>query len=286
MAEAASISSPVVGLTLNYRDAKRTLRCVRSLLADGVEHVLVWDNSEDAGQSAGELQVLLADEPRVHIEVGEYNLGFSAGVNHGLAFIKENYPHSRVLLINNDAVLLAGATEAMTTVLQQSPNATIVYPTIDHAGRCIGTVFYQRHFGLITLKRMPGSIPHASGCCQLLDPTRLSGPWFDEEFFMYGEDVELGHRLAPQHMLHVPEVWVRHEGSASSGMGSAFYETRMVAAHWILVPKLARNRFELGALYLGRVVALSLRAVVRACRYRSLVPLKSLWDGWCLAYLR
>lgn len=283
MGEVAS-APPVVGLTLNYRDAKRTLRCVRSLLADGLAHVLVWDNSEDEGQSACELQALLADEPRVHLEVSECNLGFAAGVNRGQDWIARNFPKAWVLLINNDAVLLPSATSVMLQALQQDPEAVIAYPKIDHGGRCIGTVFYQRHFGLITVKRLPCSISYASGCCQLLDPQRLFGPWFDEEFFMYGEDMELGYRLGSQRMLHIPEVLVRHEGSASSGMGSVFYETRMVAAHWMLAPKLAKSRFDLGVLYFGRGLALTLRAVVRSCRYRSWVPVNSFWSGWRLVF--
>lgn len=275
-----SVAQPVVGLILNYRDAKRTLRCVRSLLDDGLAHVLVWDNSEDDGQSASELRTLLAGEVRVEVRISKHNLGFAAGVNRGKERICENFPGSWILLINNDAELFTGATAAMTKALQGAPEAVIAYPTIDHGGRCVGAAFYQRHFGFVTRRRLLGSIIHASGCCQLLSSERLSGAWFDEDFFMYGEDVELGYRLGEKGILHVPEVWVRHEGSASSGMGSVFYETRMVMAHWILAKKLARNGFELGLFYFARSVSLGSRALVRAFRYRSWTPLKSLLSGW------
>lgn len=286
MTETVTGFPEVVGLTLNYRDAARTLRCISSLLGDGVAHVLIWDNSNDGGQSANELRTMLEDETRASVEVGSCNLGFAAGVNRGLAWIRTHFPSAWVLLINNDAVLLSGATSALASALSRMPKAVIAYPSIEHGGYSIGTAFYQRHFGLITVRRLPGSIPHASGCCQLMDPERLSDPWFDEEFFMYGEDVEFGHRLGVHRMLHVPEILVLHEGSASSGLGSLFYETRLVAAHWLLARKLARNRFEFGLFYCGRVFALTLRAALRAWRYRSWIPFRSLYAGWGVAHRR
>jgi N-acetylglucosaminyl-diphospho-decaprenol L-rhamnosyltransferase len=283
LSNVCSNSPSVVGLTLNFRDAKRTVRCVRSLLADGVAHVLVWDNSDDGACSVDELRAMLGEETRVSFSISDSNLGFSAGVNRGREWIESRFPDALIFLINNDAEILSGTISIMVGELQQSPVAVIAYPKIDHGGHCIGTVFYQRYFGFITKEELPGSVAYASGCCQLLDPKRLIGCWFDEAFFMYGEDMELGHRLGTERMLYVPELLVRHEGSASSGMGSVFYETRMVAAHWMLAPKLARSRFDLVALYTGRILALSLRAVLRAMRYRSSIPIKSLWDGLRLA---
>lgn len=275
---------PVIGLILNYRDAVRTDRCIRSLLNDGMAHVLIWDNSEDEGVSASTLRKLLNSEDRVTIEISPVNLGFAAGVNRSLAWIAAHFTGTWVLLINNDAVLLPGGLFALCQILSKTPVAAIAYPTIDHGGRLISTAYYQRHLGLITTNPLLGDIPYASGCCLLIAPERVPLPLFDEDFFMYGEDIELGYRLHKQRMVHVSEgVWVRHEGSASSGMGSPFYEARMVAAHWLLARKLAKNRLDQRLLYLGRAAALTLRAVIRGFRYRSRIPIESLWRGWRLA---
>lgn len=276
----------IVGLTLNYRDAERTGRCVRSLLDDGVMHMLIWDNSEDAGNSARALEKLLGGENRVTIETSPINLGFAAGVNHGLTWIAMRFPGAWALLINNDAILLPGGLFALCQALSKTPTAVIAYPTIDHGGHLINTIYYQRHFGLITTTPLPGSIPYASGCCQLIALERISSSLFEEDFFMYGEDVELGHRLGMQCMVHVPAVWVQHEGSASSRLGSPFYEARMVAGHWLLARKLAKNRLDMGLLYVGRMIALTLRGCVRAWRYRSKVPLTGYIEGWRLAHPR
>ncbi len=276
-------SQPIVGLTLNFRDVPRTLRCVNSLLAEGATYVLVWDNSEDGGTSADSLQGKLRHEARVEVVCSSTNLGFAAAVNRGIALIKERFGNDWVLLINNDAVLLPGAVANLAAVLEHQPQAIIAYPAIDHAGTVIGTVYYQRHSGLLTHSPLPGSFGYASGCCLLIAVARVKKTIFDEDFFMYGEDWTLGWEMREQGMTHVPQTLVFHEGSASSGLGSEFYETCMVAAHWLSARKLAKNSWDYLLLIMGRLFALTLRGVLRALRYRSLIPLRALLHGWRIA---
>lgn len=276
-----TMNPQIIGLTLNYRDPERTRRCVESLLAEQIAQVLIWDNSGDDGMSAAALRRLLAGQPHVTIHECPNNLGFAAGVNHSLALIREPYPDAWVLLINNDARLLPGAVEHLRTALIQNPNAAIAYPRIDHNGHVLGTAYYQRHLGLLSFdKPLPGSFPYASGCVLLIAPERIKPPLFNEDFFMYGEDWLLSWRLGSRGMAFVPQVLAHHEGSASSHLGSPFYETRLVAAHWILARKLARNRSDRLRYQTGRWLVLTARAGIRALRYRSLVPLQALVSGW------
>jgi len=278
------MNPPIVGLTLNYRDASRTRRCVQSLLADGAAHVLVWDNSGDGGQSAAELRAAFAQDLRVSILESPENLGFAAGVNRGIDWIREHHPGAWVFLINNDAVVLPGGLCALHETVSAQPEAILAYPAIDHGGRVLGPIWYHRVLALITFRSLPGSFSYPSGCALLFAPERWSMPLFDEEFFMYGEDAFLGwtHRNTSR-LVHAPGVWVWHEGSASSGMASPFYEARMVAAHLQLARKMARNRGDYLRLLLGRALSLPARAVLRAVRYRSLAPVRALADGWRLA---
>lgn len=274
------MTPPIVGLTLNYRDAARTRRCVESLLADGAAQVLVWDNSADDGSAAAALWEAFAQESRVHIKVSPKNLGFAAGVNRGIDWIRTHYPSAWMFLINNDAVIVPGGLSALSDALAAEPGSILAYPDIEHNGRVLGTIWYQRWLALITFKPLPGSFPYPSGCALLFAPERWPEPLLEEDFFMYGEDAYLGwvHRGRDQ-LLHLPGTWVWHEGSASSGMATAFYETRMVHAHWILARKMAKSHLDLGLLIAGRGFALSARALARSLRYRSPVPLIALWTG-------
>lgn len=277
------IRHPIIGLTLHYRHAALTERCVRSLLADGADAVLVWDNTGDEGESAKGITMCQERPDRVALEVSPTNLGFAAGVNRGIEAILARWPQAWIFLLNNDAEVLPGAIDKLRQALEAKPDAAVAYPGMQQGSVIFGETFYQRHFGLFTKKQLPGSIRYPSGCALMIAPERIELPLFDEDFFMYGEDVMLGARLGPQRMVHVPRVLVRHAGNAGSGQGSAFYEERMVAAHWLLARKLATNRLELGLFLLGRAISLPARALLRALRQRSLVPLTALWRGWRLA---
>ncbi len=271
---------PVVGLTLNYRDAIRTIRCVNSLLSEGAVHVLVWDNSEDDGASVDTLKEKFIHDDRVSIERSPINIGFAAGVNRGLDWITAHFSKTWVLLLNNDAWLLSGAIKSLAVALKDQTQAIIAYPDIDNDGCIVGTVYYQRHTGILSRTPLPGSLPHGSGCCLLIALERIETKLFDEDFFMYGEDAELGARLGACKMVHVPQTLVFHEGSASSGLGSEFYETRMVIAHLLLARKLAQGPLDYMLLMTVRLFTLSARGLMRAVRYRSIIPLWALLQGW------
>lgn len=275
---------PVVGLTLNYRDTARTARCVQSLLDDGACAVLIWDNSDDGGVSHISLRRLWANENRVHIESSPCNLGFAAGVNRGIEVILKRYPEAWIMLINNDATVRKGALVRLVRALDCAHFA-IAYPRINHAGRIIGTMHYQRHLALQRFDRpMSGSFCYPSGCAMLIAPERIGLPLLDEDFFMYGEDVMLGWRLGTERMAYVPEVLVDHEGNASSEVGSLFYETRIVVGHLLMARKLASHTADCLLLMMGRCMSLPARALLRSLRYRSAVPWRALWRGWRLAW--
>ena len=279
------MNKPIIGLTLNFRDAIRTQRCVESLLSNGAKHVVVWDNSDDEGASASNLAERLADGEKVTLLVSPANLGFAAAVNRGIAWIGDQFGDVWVALINNDARFLPGALENLADALCRESEAMVAFPDIDHGGKVIGAVYYQRWLGLLTQKPIPGSALYVSGCALLIAPERNCSTLFDESFFMYGEDMALGWQQANNDhwCVHVPGVWVLHEGSASSGMGSEFYETRMVAAHFLLARKLATGRLDYGVLIFARFLTLTTRACLRAWRYRRGLPLRALLNGWYIA---
>lgn len=274
----------IVGLTLNYRDAERTSRCITSLLSDGAVAVMVWDNSADHDTSAQILRQRWRHDPRVHIEGNGHNLGFAAGVNRGIEAILQRWPNAWIMLINNDAIVLPCAIETLSVALENQPHAVIAYPRVDHNGRVIGTMFYQRYFALLRFdKPWPGSFPYPSGSALLIAPERIKLPLFDEDFFMYGEDVMLGWRLGAKRMDHVQQILVWHEGSASSGMATPFYENQLVAAHWCIARKIAHHGWDYALLFAARLLSLPVRAALRSLRYRSAIPLFALWRGWRLS---
>lgn len=270
-----------MGLLLNYRDWQRSHAAIRSLLDDGVDAVVVWDNSADGGDSAARLTAATEVDARIHVHASPLNLGFAAGVNRGLELCGRLHPGAWILLLNDDARLMTGALAALGQALSDDSRALMAYPAIRQGGLVHRTAYYHRASGLLFARPRPGCFAYASGCCCLLAMDRLALPLFDEAFFMYGEDAELGWRLRgrPGGMAFVDKVLVEHEGSASSGLGSVFYETHLVAAHLVLARKLARTQAEAAFFLALRAPVLVARAGARAIRFRSWVPLRALAQG-------
>jgi GT2 family glycosyltransferase len=274
----------ITAVILNYRDAKRSLACIRNVLAEGADHIIVWDNSADAGVSAADIQSANPDPERVRIIVSASNLGFAAGANRAIESALADRPETWILLINNDACLRPGALAMMRDLLRENSEACLVSPLINNNGVIQGRAWYQCLTGLLFNRQYSGCLSYPSGCCFLLAPGRLSLPLFDERFFMYGEDWVLGMRLqAPKDIVWLEKILVDHEGSASSGLGSPFYEERMVAGHLLLAGSIARSSPHLLLLLIVRAVTLPMRALVRAIRFRSMIPFVALWRGTLIA---
>ncbi|MFZ5485705.1 MAG: glycosyltransferase [Pseudomonadota bacterium] len=276
-------------ITIHFRKPALTAACIDSLLADGWAPILVWDNSADDGRSLQTLTARYGKDPRVQLVNNPVNLGFGKGMNAALAELERRGPAGPVLLVNNDTEVLPGMRAALLAALpRDSTVPALVAPKILQDGKAQGWLYYHRWLALVTRRPLPGSFAYLSGCCLLVQRADNAAPLFDEDFFMYGEDVELSWRWQKQGgaLVLLEGVWVRHAGSASSGQASAAYERFLVESHWLLARKLAKNRLELGLYLLGRALSLFARALLRALRQRSLVPLTALWRGWRLAFAR
>lgn len=270
-----SLSKGVAALILEYRSPEKTVACVRSILEDGVREILVIDNSDDGGLTFRQLNSSIGSLEGVRIHCASGNHGFAAGVNLGLRMIEAR----RVLLINNDAIAMPGLTKYLCKAIESSLDTTIAYPKLVHAGRLMQEVYYHRWFATISPVPGMGKFKLPRGCCMMIATDRLPpGPLFDEAFFMYGEEIELGWRIQRLggRITFVPEAAVEHEGSGASIVGSLFYEFHTARAHLLLGDKLSRNRVERGLLAMVRLPSLVMRAFLRAMKAKRLVPLTAL----------
>lgn len=267
-------------ITIHFRKPELTAACIDSLLNDGWGPILVWDNSADEGKTLAVLQMRYSNQPRVLWGVNATNLGFGGGMNAALALLGKYTCSGPVLLINNDAKVKFGMKSAMLATLQGIDGAALVAPRIRQDEQEHSWLFYQPWLALVTQRPLPGSFAYLSGCCLLVHRDDNTQPLFDEEFFMYGEDVELSWRWRRQggSLVLLDHAWLTHDGSASSGQASEAYERFLVSSHWLLARKLSTSSLETWGMYMARVSPLLIRACLRALRYRSLVPL------WALTY--
>ena len=275
--------SSVTAVVLHFRTPEKTLNCVESLWVGGIESVVLVDNSQDGGLSLKSMSAGFEGLSQrglcIQLISPVRNLGFAAGVNLAIESVVRD-EGARVLLINSDAVLNEKALRAMSEAIDLGMD--LVAPLLEGEGAFDkrGEVFsYQRWLGLHVPTWFPGAIDFLSGACLLLSPRLISlHPIFDDEFFFYGEDVELSYRARKcgMRLCQLQDVAIKHLGSSSSNKGSLFYEYHTVRGHWLLARKLARAGAEKVVAVVAHAVVLSLRAVWRSFRKRNSKPLLAL----------
>ena len=151
----------------------------------------------------------------------------------------------------------------------------LIAPKIWHDGQEQGWLCYQPWFAVVTRRPLLASIAYLRGSCLLIRRKDNSLPLFDEDFFMYGEDVELCWRWRKEggNLKLTTKIWIEHEGSASSGQTSEAYEYFLVSSHWRLASKLSSNCLNRKFMQSTRFFSLLARAFLRSIRYRSTTPL-------------
>jgi len=268
----------IIGLILNYKDEKRSINCIHSLLKNKIDKVVIIDNSEDGGKSASKIGEFYKENENILIHINDNNSGFSKGVNTGISLCKQLFNNSLILLINNDAILKDGALTKLKASMKNSCNTMIAFPKISHNNKIRGFIYYQKNTGIISPFNLPGSFPYISGCCMLLNPILIDNYLFDEDFFMYGEDAELGWRLRNRHneIVHIDEVLVTHEECSSSVKGSIFYEEKMVTAHLLISSKISKTRLKYFINITTLLPFLTIRALLRCKRFHSTIPFSAL----------
>jgi len=197
-------------------------------------HVIVVDNGSDDGSAEMVLKDYSAGSGfRVQLIRNPGNVGFCAANNQGFAASDSEF----VALLNNDAEAEPGWLDALATAFHESPDVgmaaskILVYEDprrIDKVGHLIYLDGQNRGRGT-------GEIDHGQydrveevlwpdGCAamyrrEMLD--HIGG--FDEDFFAYADDAELGlrARIAGWRCLYIPAAVVRHHRGSTLGLRSA-----------------------------------------------------------------
>jgi GT2 family glycosyltransferase len=221
-------------LILSWNSAYYLPRCLASLSAQTYDYfeVILLDN----GSENGPLNGLYEKYPSLdlHIEKLSSNLGFAIANNIGARLA-----HGRWLaLLNADAYPEPDWLEKLLHAAEQNPeyrffssrqiqfNAPYL---LDGAGDGyhISGLAWRNSYNLPTEKyglqqREVFSSCAAAGLYSREEFLKVGG--FDEDYFSYFEDVDLGFRLRlhGEKCLYVPEAVVYHVGSASTGRRSDF----------------------------------------------------------------
>ena len=185
--------------------------------------IVLVDNASTDG-SADEARARCAEVDCVRLE---HNRGFTGGNNAGFEHIQQHYPEADYLvLLNVDTVVESGWLRQMVRTMREHPNVGAAQPTLvlhPDAER-INTVGNRSHylgFGMMQRFGEPRSrqnkrtrIDFPSGAAVMLSmPVMREVGLFDERFYMYLEDADLGWKLRQlgYTLQRVPASHVQHK---------------------------------------------------------------------------
>ena len=243
------IVQEIAAILVNYNaggELSRALRSIADEMAGRAWEAVVVDNASIDGSAASVAEFA----PMVQLVQNTANVGFSRGVNKGLAASTAPL----VLIMNPDCRLVAGAIATLRVVLESRPDCAIVGPRIlNPDGSVQGSArgdpdMLTGLFGRTALlgKLVP-FLPVAkrnvvaeqairsgeksvvvdwlSGACMLARRVALEEVGgFDERFFLYWEDADLCRRLrARGHQVrYVPAATAIHRVGQSSRTARTF----------------------------------------------------------------
>jgi GT2 family glycosyltransferase len=266
----------VVVVNWNRRELLRA--CLESLARQTHPsyEVLVVDNGSDDG-SADMVRSMAESYPvPLSVIANTTNRGFCAANNQGI----EGAQNEFIALLNNDAEADPGWLEALENVIRthadigmaaskirvwEDPRRIdkcghLIWPDGQNRGRGTGQIDTGQ-FDRVAEVLWP------DGCAALYRRAMLEDVGvFDEDFFAYADDAELGlrARLAGWQCLYTPHAEVRHHRGATLGLGSARRLTLIERNRVLLVVKLFPwSLLWLNGAYLLARVAAGLWAALR-----------------------
>jgi GT2 family glycosyltransferase len=194
--------------------------------------VLVLDN----GSTDGTAEWLRAHHPEARLVVSPVNLGFCAGNNRLVAEARGE----AVAFLNNDTRPRPSWLRALVAAFAAAPEdvAAVSGKIVDWAGERLdfgrGVMTFDGHafqldfrkpLGQAVVPELGDELPFACGGNMLIRKRSfLAAGGFDEDYFAYLEDVDLGWRLwaGGERITFVPDAIVHHRSSATSDLLGLF----------------------------------------------------------------
>lgn len=237
--------APIAIITVTFSPGEylgKFLASAPGAATQGARVVMVDNGSTDGVPEAAEEKGL------AELVYSGGNVGYGAGMNYGARWLREAREKREIddeffVISNPDVVFQPGAIDEMLKVARENPRAGAVGPRIDEAD---GSIYPSAR----RVPELGSGIGHA-----LLGPIWPKNPWtkryladadmsrqkvtgwlsgscllvrwsafesvggFDERYFMYMEDVDLGDRLGKAGWLNIytPEARIAHAKGHSAG---------------------------------------------------------------------
>ncbi|MBP8250982.1 MAG: glycosyltransferase family 2 protein [Herpetosiphon sp.] len=281
-------------IIVTWNQTDLTLKCVASLVADGVQESTIWLVDNASNDPA--LPHIHAQFPAIHGVRLEQNCGFAGGCNIGASHALDHDPTTEALFFfNNDAETEPHGLAQLADELQSQPDIAAVSPKVYYAGtdRIIQStgLTVDRDSGHVRMMNAnqpdqgqadtPADREALFGCAMLIraDVWRATNGFWDA-FFNYAEEVDwcVRVRRSGWRLRYVPSASVWHNTSSSLGWNSPLKIYLMTRNQWWL-----RERHRSGGLgalrgWLYAVYVLT-RTAFRYLRQRQWRQAWAIWLG-------
>ena len=218
----------VVVLAWNYYNhTKRCLESLRTVEYDNLNVLVVDNNSSDKTS-----ENIKKDFPEFNILTLSKNLKFSGGNNEGVNHLnpeKDDF----IIFLNNDTIVSKNFVKKLINPLLEDKKAIISTPKILYSSN-INKIWYAggvvnlwfgiiKHIGIRDFDGPKYSFKtktdYASGCCFCIKFDDFRKLYFDNDFSMYCEDVDLSLRARKMNrfILYVPDSVILHNVSQTLG---------------------------------------------------------------------
>ena len=230
-------------IVLNWNGSDDAIECVKSLAKQTLKPtiIIVDNNSSDNSVSVFEKYISIHKREEITLIKNPRNLGFAGGINTGLVYArKQGFEYIGVL--NPDAIADKKWCQALVDELSSQPKCGIATGILQRRnGKTLDTTgdFYttwglpgprNRDEPIENAPDKPGEVFGATGGGAIYRAAMFNDiDMFDEDFFMYYEDVDLSFRaqLAGWQVRFTPKAIAYHKVGASSKKvpGLAVYNT-------------------------------------------------------------
>lgn len=272
-------------VVVSYQTVDLLPACLQSIEADISAHkeVFLVDNASTDGSA----ELVARDFPGVRLIANSENRGFGAANNQAFRLAS-----ARLLYcLNPDATIAPGTLAALVREMEAHPEIGLAGTAIVHPDGqkqpSTDTTYPNQRIAGFDSTGLPGDLACVLGASMVLrrDLLPALGGGFDEDFFLYGEDQDLGLRVrqAGFQVGYFPHITVTHLSAQSERSHSSYDRwKRKLTAEYIFYRKhyspkgVARIRrrhlvkslwaltTNLPGLWLGRESALERQAKYRA----------------------
>ncbi|MCS5722032.1 glycosyltransferase [Herbiconiux sp. CPCC 203407] len=271
-------SGVVSVVVVNYRGADDTIECVRQLgdvdwPATDLEIVVVENGSGD--DSLARLRAAFAGDARVKLVESAENLGFAGGSNLGARSARGEF----VAFLNSDAKPAPGWIRGAVVQFETSPAvAAVGSKVLDWEGKVVDFVGgsltwfgmgYKDHENQPDDERFqaPRDILYGTGSALFVRAATFEEVGgFDERFFMFYEDVDLGWRLnlLGHRVRFAPESVVFHKHHASMRSFGPYRESYLLERNALATLYKNLGAENLARFLPGAMALLARRAVAKS----------------------